>query len=68
LPSSTRKHLVERFFLNPDRESLTYRFELEDSEYLAAPVVREVEWVYQPAFTYAPAACDPENARRFLGN
>jgi hypothetical protein len=68
LPSSTRKHLVERFALNPDRERLTYRFELEDPEYLAAPVIREVEWVYQPHFTYAPAACDPENARRFLGN
>ena len=68
IPSSISKHLVERFSLNADGESLTYRFELEDPEYLASPVTGEVRWIYAPDLTYAPAECDLENARRFIGN
>jgi hypothetical protein len=68
VPSSTRKHLVERFSLNADGESLTYRFELQDPEYLATPVTGEVRWTYARDSTYAPAQCDVENARRFIGN
>ena len=68
VPSSTGKHLVERFSLSEDGESLTYRFELEDPEYLAAPVTGEVQWKYAPDLIFAPAACDLENARRFLSD
>lgn len=68
VPSSTGKHLIERFTLNSDGESLTYHFELEDPEYLASPVTGEVQWTYAPHLTYAPAECDLENARRFIGD
>jgi hypothetical protein len=66
LPSSTRKHLAERFELTPDRAALTYTFTLEDPEYLTAPVQGTARWAYRPDVTYAPIACELENARRFL--
>jgi Family of unknown function (DUF6152) len=64
LPSSTRKHLVERFELTPDRAALTYTFTLEDPEYLTAPVQGMARWAYRPDVTYAPIECNLENARR----
>src|SRR5688572_30478874 len=39
LPSSTEKHLVERFALAADGQSLLYSFELADPVYLAARCV-----------------------------
>ena len=66
LPSSTRKHLAERFELTPDRAALTYTFTLEDPEYLTAPVKGTARCAYRPDVTFAPIACNLENARRFL--
>ncbi|HEY2463847.1 MAG TPA: DUF6152 family protein [Steroidobacteraceae bacterium] len=64
LPSGPRKHLLER--LTPDgKGALTYHFELSDPEFLAAPVVGDVQWVYRPNLAYAPLKCDLENARRY---
>ncbi len=68
IQSGAQKHLVERFELNPDRASLTYRFELEDSEYLAAPVTGELQSAYRPDLDFVPIACDLETARRFVGD
>jgi uncharacterized protein DUF6152 len=66
LPSGSQKHLVERFEINSDRSSLTYRFVLTDPEYLSAPVTGELQWIYQPDASFAPVECDVANARRFL--
>jgi Family of unknown function (DUF6152) len=66
LPSSTRKHLVERLEPAEDGKSLTYRFELEDPEYLTRPVTGEVEWAYRPDLRYAGEPCNLDNARRFV--
>ena len=66
LSSGSRKHLVERFELDADGKSLTYRFELEDLEYLAAPVTGEMRWAYRPDLEFAPIACELDNARRFI--
>ncbi len=68
VPSGSQKHLVERFELDPDRSSLTYRFELEDPEYLAEAVRGEVQSAYRPDVEFSPVACDLENARRFVGD
>ena len=68
VPSGSRKHVIERFELNPDRTSLTYSFVLEDPEHLTAPVSGEVRSAYRPDIEFNPVACDPENARRFLGD
>jgi len=68
VPSGSQKHLVERFELNPDGTSLTYRFELVDPEYLAAPVTGEVRFAYRPDLEFTPIQCDLENARRFVGD
>ena len=66
LPSSTRKHLVERFQLTPDGAGLTYMFKLEDPEYLTASVEGMSPWAYRPDVTYAAIECNLENARKFL--
>jgi hypothetical protein len=66
VPSSARKHLVEHFELAADGQSLSYRFELEDPEYLAKPLVAEAKWLYRPDVTYHAEPCDPANARRFV--
>jgi len=68
LGSSTEKHLVERFQLNPDGSGLTYSFELEDSEYLTAPVTSSSRWIYRPDVEFSPTECDLDSARRFLGD
>lgn len=66
VPSSARKHLVERFALNPDGTSLVYSFELEDPEYLSGPVTGEFESAHRPDLGFDPISCDLEIARRWL--
>ena len=68
VPSGSQKHLVERFELSPGRESLIYRFRLEDPEYLLAPVTGVVQSAYRPDLEFEPVECDLENARRFVGD
>jgi hypothetical protein len=68
VPSGSQKRLVERFELDPDRTSLTYRFELEDTVYLTESVTGEVQWAYRPDLEFDPIPCDLENARRFVGD
>lgn len=66
LPSSHRKRLHEEFELAGDGASLTYRFRVEDPEYLAEPYEGEVTWAYRPDLDYEGLPCDRENARLFL--
>ena len=66
VPSGAQKRLVEYFELSADRTTLTYRFILEDPEYLAAPVEGSAVWEHRPDLTYTAEECDLENARRYL--
>lgn len=66
LPSSRLKHLVERYTLSEDRTRLLYHFELSDPEYLAEPIVGDIQWAYTPDGEFAAAGCNLENARRYL--
>jgi hypothetical protein len=66
VPSSAQKHLVEYFELSADRTTLSYRFVLEDPEYLAAPFEGFAVWVHRPDLAYKAEACNLENARRYL--
>jgi hypothetical protein len=68
LPSSTEKHLVERFALTADGQSLLYSFELTDPVYLAAPLRGELRWLYRPNLDVELVPCDPEATRSFLDN
>jgi len=63
--SGAQKHLIERFSLDPGGESLTYRFELEDPEYLAVPVTGELQAAYRPDLDFRPVPCDLDTAGRF---
>ena len=65
VPSGPGKHLVERLTASPDGKALTYQYEVTDPDYLAVPMKGEVQWVFSPDATFAPAKCDLESARRF---
>jgi hypothetical protein len=67
IPSGPRKHLVERFELDPNRSSLTYSFELSDPEYLVEPVTGDMQWAYRPDLEFMPVECELDNARIFIG-
>ena len=66
VPSSSRKHMVERFSLTDDRLNLRYEFTLEDPDYLSAPVSHTALWQHRPDLEASGVACDPEVALRFL--
>ena len=65
LPSGVNKHLFERLTPDASGSSLTYHFELTDTEYLSGAISGDVRWVLRPNLAYAPLQCDPENAKRF---
>ena len=67
-PSSTEKHLIERFALAADRQSLTYSFELTDPVDLAEPLVGEMRWLYRPNVDFKLVPCDPDATRLFLND
>ena len=67
LPSSVGKRLVERLELNAGGAGLTYRFTLDDAEYLTGPVTGSSQWSHRPDVPFAATPCNIDNARRFLG-
>lgn len=66
LASGPQKRVTERFELAPDRTTLTYRFVLEDPEYLTEPIEGQDVWAYRPDVEYLTLPCDIENARHYL--
>ncbi len=66
LPSSTKKKLIERFRLSPDKKKLIYSGSVEDSEYLARPVEWTGQWEYRPNMPHSNEKCDLDSARQFL--
>jgi len=64
--SGPQKHLTERFDLNADQTKLIYSFVLEDPEYMTTAFAGELQSAFRPDLNFAPVACDPEIARRFL--
>jgi hypothetical protein len=66
MPSSDRKHLVERFSLEPDRRHLRYEVTVEDSVYLMRPVNHVSQWEFSPDLRPSGVDCDLEVARRYL--
>jgi hypothetical protein len=68
VPSSARKHTVERLTLTDDRLRLRYEFMMEDPEYLEKPSSFTMLWDHRPDLKQAPRSevCDPAIARRYL--
>jgi hypothetical protein len=67
MPSSERKHLVERFSLESDRRHLRYEVTVEDPLYLTRPLSHVSQWEFSPGLEPSGVACDLEVARRYLG-
>jgi hypothetical protein len=67
IPSGAQKRLVERMQLTEDGTQLSVAFVLEDPEYLQGPATGEFLLDHVPNETFMPAACDPESARRWMG-
>ena len=68
IPSSARKHTVERLTLTEDRLRLRYETTVEDPEYLEKPVSFTMLWDHRPDLKPSPRSevCDPAIARRYL--
>jgi hypothetical protein len=66
LPSSSMKHLTERFRLSQDGKTLIYSGVIEDPVYLSKPVEWSGQWQYRPNMPHSNEKCDLEVARRFL--
>jgi hypothetical protein len=67
VPSSSRKHVVERLTLTPDKVRLRYEVTVEDPTYLTGPGTITQQWDHRPdlEFSQDTGACDPEVARRY---
>ena len=68
VPSGSQKRLVERFALADDGSHLTYRYVMEDPDYLAEPVTGTTRWDYRPDLTPDDVPCDVESAGRYLND
>jgi hypothetical protein len=66
IPSSPRKHLVERLTLTQDRRHLRYDVTLDDPAGLTAPSSVSVLWDYRPDLEPSGVPCNPEVARKSL--
>jgi hypothetical protein len=67
VPSSARKHTVERLTLTAERTRLRYEITVEDPAYLTAPGTLTQQWDHRPdlAFSQNTGPCDPEVAARY---
>ena len=67
VPSSARKHTVERLTLTPDRTRLRYEITVEDPVYLTKPATLTQQWDHRPDLQFSPSseACDPVVAARY---
>jgi hypothetical protein len=68
VPSSARKHTIERFSLGDDGRSMNYDVVVEDPEYLAEPLHHRSQLEFRPDLEPTGVACDREVARRYLTN
>jgi len=66
LPSSTAKHIVERFTLTADRKHLEYVAFVDDPEFFDAPITHRSLWDYRPEQKPSGLPCEPDVAGRFL--
>jgi hypothetical protein len=67
VPSSTRKHTIERLALTPERTRLRYEVTVEDPAYLTGPGTITQQWDHRPdlEFSQNTGGCDPEVAKRY---
>ena len=68
IPSGAGKHVVERYRLTDNGETLTVDFTIEDPEYLKEPYNGSELWRYAPQLKLVPNKCDVEVARRYLSD
>jgi hypothetical protein len=66
MPSSERKHIVERFKLDADRRHLDYEITIDDPKYLTESARHTARWEYAPDLESSGVPCDVEIARRYL--
>ncbi|HAY46428.1 MAG TPA: hypothetical protein DCY55_09110 [Gammaproteobacteria bacterium] len=66
VPSSTQKHVVERYRLGEDGTRLEAEFTLEDPEYLTGSMSHSRTMLYSPELKMYMNNCELESASQFL--
>lgn len=66
VPSGPKKHVIERYTLQPDGLHMDAEFTLEDPDYLAKPMVHKRVLAYSPAVPFYLGECDKLATSRFL--
>jgi hypothetical protein len=66
IPSSTQKHVVERYQLIDNGARMEVEFVLEDPEYLVGSMKYSRQLLFAPNRDMSPFNCDLESTRRFL--
>lgn len=66
IPSSSGKHVTERFELSEDGTQMFYTGVLESPEYLATPSTWSFVFDHRPDLTHSERGCDLDSARRFV--
>ncbi len=66
LDSSDQKHMVERYTLADNGNTMTVTFTLTDPVYLAKPAVETYKFRYNPEYKISDFNCDVNSARTFV--
>jgi len=66
VPSGSQKHVVESYQLSDDRTSMRVEYMLEDSEFLAEPLIHANNLYYAPHMEMLASDCDLANTGRWV--
>lgn len=66
IPSSERRHVVERYVRSDDGTHVTIDYVVEDPEYLTEPVTGTVNWRHAPHLEILSYECDREVSSRHV--
>jgi hypothetical protein len=68
IPSGSQKHVIEKYRLINDGYRIAVELFMEDPEFLAEPLIEQMEWIYSPDFQLSTWECDEESTSAFLRN
>lgn len=66
IPSGAQKRVIEKYRLNENGTRIFVDYLLEDPEFIAEPLIGQMEWIYSPDSVPVPWECNEDSTRTFL--